>query len=158
MLISLHWKHHPPIYYCQLRMFEMLYGKASHDAYGMASAFAVEESVMLRMLTIGKFQLTVQDVVQSFQIPCWLTCKKLGNLTKKVIPRTSTMWVGCAPVRKGVSQCGRVCPSVGGCAPVWEGVYQCGKVCPSEGGCAPVREGPPHWGRVCPSVGACSQV
>ena len=31
----------------------------------MASAFAVEESVMLRMLMIRKFQLTVQNVVQS---------------------------------------------------------------------------------------------
>ena len=83
-------------------MFEMLYCKASHDAYSMASAFAVEESLMLM---IGKFQV-------AFQIPCWLTCKKLGNLTKKVIPRTSTMWVGCAPVWEGASQCGRVCPNV----------------------------------------------
>ena len=52
----------------------------------MASALAVEEGVMLRM---GKFQL--QNVVQSFQISCWLTCKKLGNLTKKGITMTSTM-------------------------------------------------------------------
>ena len=52
----------------------------------MASALAVEEGVMLRM---GKFQL--QNVVQSFQIPCWLTCKKLGTLTKKGITMTSTM-------------------------------------------------------------------
>ena len=37
----------------------------------MASALAVEEGVMLRM---GKFQL--QNVVQSFQISCWLTRKE----------------------------------------------------------------------------------
>ena len=37
-------------------VFEMLYQKASHDAYGMASAFTVEESVMLKLLMIGKFQ------------------------------------------------------------------------------------------------------
>ena len=39
---------------------------------------------------------------------------------------------------EGVSQYGRVCPSVGGFAPVWEGVSQYGRVCPSVGGCAPV--------------------
>ena len=45
-------------------MFEMLYWKASHDAYGVASSFAVEESLMLK---IGKFQVTVQNVVQFFR-------------------------------------------------------------------------------------------
>ena len=73
---------------------------------------------------IAKFQL--QNVVQSFQIPCWLTCKKLGNLTKKGITMTS------------IYHESRMCPSLGGCAPAWEGVPQFRRVCPTEGGCATV--------------------
>ena len=46
----------------------------------MASALAVEDAKN------GEI-----SVVQSFQISCWLTCKKLGNLTKKGITMTSTM-------------------------------------------------------------------
>ena len=32
-------------------------------------------------------------------------------------------------MREGVSQCVRVCPSVGGCVPMCEGVSQCVRVC-----------------------------
>ena len=69
---------------------------------------------------------------------------------------------------EGVSQCGRVCPSVGVCVPVWdgvsrcvpvlEGVSQCMRVCPSVLGCVPVCEGVPQCVRVCPSVAGCVSV
>ena len=59
---------------------------------------------------------------------------------------------GCIPVWEGVSQCGRVCPSVGGCVPVWEGASQCGRVCPSVWGCAPMCEGVSYSVAGCVSV------
>ena len=59
---------------------------------------------------------------------------------------------GCAPIREGVPQCGRVFSSVGGCIPVCEGVPKSRRVCPRVGRCAPVREGVPQCGRVCPCI------
>ena len=46
---------------------------------------------------------------------------------------------------EGVSECVRVCPSMGGCVPVWECVSKCGRVCPSVCGCIPVLERVPVW-------------
>ena len=55
-------------------------------------------------------------------------------------------------MKEGISQCGRVFPSMGGCVPVKEGVPQCGRVCPSVGGCAPVWEDVPQCEREFSSV------